>query len=227
MKELPTHQSSSCDASLTDVNSFDSFSLEATTIDGLSRKAIRQLIRKQRQSLSSEQQTQAGLKLLKQVQALSHIQQAERIAIYLSNDGEVDTQPLIHWLWQQGKQVVMPVLHPFSAGHLLFLNYTPDSPTVLNKYGIVEPKLDQTQVCPVKDLDIIFTPLVAFDETGQRLGMGGGYYDRTLERSAKTGSKPFAIGLAHNCQQVKTLPTEHWDIPLPIIVTPNKIWHWE
>lgn len=195
--------------------------------DSLSRDKIRTLIRKRRQALSSQDQTQAGLDLLNQIKKLPHITQAKSIALYLSIDGEVDTAPSIKWLWQQNKQVLLPVIHPFSPGHLLFLNYLPTTPMLINQYGIPEPILDQTQICPLSNIDIIFTPLVAFDESGQRLGMGGGYYDRTLEKSFETGEGAQAIGLAHNCQKVDTLPTQDWDIPLSIIVTPEQIWHWE
>ncbi|OEF27808.1 5-formyltetrahydrofolate cyclo-ligase [Vibrio rumoiensis] len=193
----------------------------------LSRTQWRQLIRQKRQSLSQEEQEAAGLELLEQIKQLSNITDAHNIALYLSSDGEIDTQPTINWLWQQGKQVLLPVLHPFSKGHLLFLKYHANSPICHNKYGIVEPKLDQTQVCPVSNIDIIFTPLVAFDPTGQRLGMGGGYYDRTLETWFNTGRGATPIGLAHQCQQVEHLPSQHWDIPLPIIVTPKQAWHWD
>lgn len=95
-----------------------------------------------------------------------------------------------------------------------------------NRYGIAEPKLDQRLICPVRELDIIGTPLVAFDQSGQRLGMGGGYYDRTLAPWFKTQQGAMPIGLAHDCQQVEQLPTASWDIPLRKIVTPSKVWQW-
>ena len=193
----------------------------------LSRSQLRQMMRQRRIGLSRDEQKYAGINLLEQVKRLPHIQQAQNIALYLSSDGEIDTQPIIDWLWQQGKQVVLPVLHPFSKGHLLFLHYHDNSPICLNKYGIAEPKLDKTQICLLKDIDIIFTPLVAFDSGGQRLGMGGGYYDRTLASWFSSGKGALPIGLAHDCQQVNDIPCEHWDIPLPIFVTPSKIWHWE
>ncbi|OIQ24304.1 5-formyltetrahydrofolate cyclo-ligase [uncultured Vibrio sp.] len=193
----------------------------------LSRQAIRSQIRERRNKLPSDTQHQAGLDLIRQFSTLPELSFANHIAIYLSTDGEVNTTPLIEWLWEQGKSVYLPVLHPFSKGQLLFLHYTPSTPVVLNKYQIIEPKLNQTLVKPLAELDLICTPLVAFDSTGQRLGMGGGYYDRTLEAwfKRKEGAQP--IGLAHDCQHVTTLPSEAWDVPLPKIVTPSKVWHWE
>ena len=103
---------------------------------------------------------------------------------------------------------------------------------VKNKYGILEPKLDVRSIVSVTDIDIIFTPLVAFDEFGNRLGMGGGFYDRTLaawylEYQQNKQAKPMPIGLAHDCQKVKAIPIENWDIPLPKIITPSTIYHFD
>ncbi|MGR6862338.1 5-formyltetrahydrofolate cyclo-ligase [Aliivibrio salmonicida] len=191
-----------------------------------SRRQIRQSIRLDRNALSPHEQTQAAKDLVLQCANDPYIQKAQSIAIYLSVDGEIDTSLLIEWLWQQGKSVSLPVIHPFSKGHLLFLQYYPTTTLLLNKYQIPEPKLDKTQVVPVNALDIIITPLVAFDHTGNRLGMGGGYYDRTLVNWHQSQTGPIPIGISHSCQQVDQLPIESWDVPLPRIITPKQIWHW-
>ncbi len=190
------------------------------------RQTIRQTIRARRARLSLQEQTNAAQQLISQCQNLDEFQR-QNIALYLSVDGELDTQPLIEWLWQQGKNVFLPVIHPFSKGQLLFLHYRPDSPMIVNRYGILEPKLIKNDICPVKHLDLICTPLVAFDNQGQRLGMGGGYYDRTLAPWFHQRSGPKPVGIAHHCQWVESLPSEAWDVPLPKIVTPSQIWQWE
>lgn len=192
-----------------------------------SRQSIRKDIRDKRRQLTEVFQQQSGVDLVTQSQNLHHLSEAQHIALYLSSDGELDTQPLIHQLWQQGKSVYLPVIHPFSSGHLLFLRYQPDTEMVLNRYQISEPKLKKDLIIPTAQLDIIFTPLVAFDSQGQRLGMGGGYYDRTLSKWFKTGIGATPIGLAHDCQYVDSLPSEAWDIPLSKIMTPTKIWTWD
>ncbi|ELL7086626.1 5-formyltetrahydrofolate cyclo-ligase [Vibrio fluvialis] len=192
-----------------------------------SRHELRKLVRQQRNQLSSDIQYQASQDLICRFATLPEMQTCHHIALYLSTDGELDTQPLIEWLWSQDKAVYLPVLHPFSAGHLLFLRYQSSTSMTYNKFGILEPRLDQTLVKPVKELDLICTPLVAFDSHGHRLGMGGGYYDRTLAHWFKTGEGAQPMGLAHDCQHVEQLPTEAWDIPLPKIVTPSQIWQWK
>ncbi|RXJ72317.1 5-formyltetrahydrofolate cyclo-ligase [Veronia nyctiphanis] len=187
------------------------------------RQALRKQVRQARRALSDDQQRCASEALLSYFCESSEVKNASRIALYLSVDGEIDTQPLIDACWQQGKEVFLPVLHPFTPGHLLFLLYRKETPMKANTYGIAEPVLDVTAVCPVTEIDVICTPLVAFDAQGQRLGMGGGYYDRTLTTK---GLKATPIGLAHDCQQVERLPVEAWDVPLPHILTPSRHWRW-
>lgn len=188
------------------------------------RQIIRTEIRQRRKNLTPEQQSHFALQAADRVVSHPGIRAATTLSVFLSFDGELDTAPLIARLWQEGKQLCLPVLHPFSPGHLLFLRYTPETPLVRNRLNILEPQLDVTQIIPLQQLDIILTPLVAFDSAGQRLGMGGGFYDRTLEHWQEGG--PYPIGLAHDCQHVDTLPVEYWDVPLPEIITPCKTWAW-
>ncbi|MBD2811164.1 5-formyltetrahydrofolate cyclo-ligase [Xenorhabdus sp. Vera] len=188
------------------------------------RNSIRKKIRQLRQSVSPEKQLQLAQQATERIIAHPKVQQANKIALHLSFDGELDTRPLIQQLWQQNKQVYLPILHPFSQHHLLFLRYQADTPLIKNRFNIEEPSLDVRQVLPIPELDLMFIPLVAFDCTGQRLGMGGGFYDRTLAKWQQQNFYP--IGLAHDFQLVETLPSASWDIPLPEIITPEKTWQW-
>ncbi|WP_313063755.1 5-formyltetrahydrofolate cyclo-ligase [Atlantibacter hermannii] len=188
------------------------------------RQQLRQQIRLRRKSLTHEQQTQAAQQAAARMMGFAPVVEAQTVAAFLSFDGELDTRPLIEGLWRAGKKVYLPVLHPFSAGNLLFLRYFPDSDLVLNHFKIHEPALDVRHVLPLNKLDVLITPLVAFDATGQRLGMGGGFYDRTLQNWRAHGL--FPVGYAHDCQQVDALPVEKWDIPLPAVITPTTTWQW-
>lgn len=176
------------------------------------RQQLRQFIRQQRAALTLQQQKFAEQKIAQIAVDFLTPLNVKNIAVYLSFDGEISTNQLIETLWRQGYHLYLPVLHPFSEGNLLFLAYTPTTKLIKNKFNILEPKLDVRQVLPAEQLDIIFTPLVAFDLKKNRLGMGGGFYDRMLENWQ---NKPFLpVGLAHRCQQVEHIPTEDWDIPL-------------
>ncbi|MBA0189763.1 5-formyltetrahydrofolate cyclo-ligase [Pectobacterium odoriferum] len=191
-----------------------------------SRQQIRQAVRQQRRLLTPEQQSRFAQQASERVMAHPKIIRADSVAVFLSFDGELDTSPLIQQLWQQEKRVYLPVLHPFRTGYLLFLRYARDTELVRNRLKIMEPCLDVRHVLPLPQLDVLLTPLVAFDYQGQRLGMGGGFYDRTLQYRNYTSRGPYPIGLAHDCQQVDALPVESWDIPLPEIITPSCHWQW-
>lgn len=184
------------------------------------RSLLRKEIRQRRNALSVTEQSTAAIDLTKRLSSHREILQAKRIAIYLTNDGELSTTSFIEWCWQNEKEVYLPVVHPFSKGNLLFLHYQQETKLVSNVYGILEPQLDVTMVCPLNQLDVICTPLVAFDNSGARLGMGGGFYDRSLANWQQT--KVYPLGLAHDCQLVDTVPVEGWDVPLPEIITPSK-----
>ncbi|QYJ80676.1 5-formyltetrahydrofolate cyclo-ligase [Shewanella acanthi] len=189
-------------------------------LNGLNRAALRKQIRLERNSLTDTEQQQASIAALKHILSELMERQVKRVALYLTHDGELATAPLIAALWQLGIHTYLPRLHPFNPGQLLFLHYSESSIMLPNQFGILEPKLDVRDVMPIDALDVVITPLVAFDSKGNRMGMGGGYYDRTLANWSIHG-KPLPMGYAHDCQKVELLPCEHWDVPLPIIVTPS------
>ena len=189
----------------------------------MDRQTLRTAIRKKRNALSQAEQKAFSNKAAHQAINWMEGIAAQNIALYLTNDGELDTHPLIEALWQIGRKVFVPVLHPFCSGHLIFIEHSPNSPMVQNKYGIFEPKLDVTKLIPISKLDVVFTPLVAFDHSGNRMGMGGGYYDRTLAHLNENHA-PKVVGFAYECQQVECLPIESWDVPLQQIITPKQIY---
>ena len=190
---------------------------------------LRQQYRQARRQLTPAEQQSAAQAILAQCLQHSLLRPAknnepqQKVALYLANDGELNLQSVIEYCWQQQIDVYLPVLHPFSKGHLVFTAYRADTPMTINKYGIAEPKLSCPDLCPLEQLDHIFAPLVAFDNKGNRLGMGGGYYDRTLAPIARDGLKTKVVGAAHNCQLSDPLPTQPWDIPMQQIITPKQL----
>ena len=191
------------------------------------RSEIRKTVRESRKSLTSQQQQQAAQQLSINFFQYINLPKKARIGLYLQNDGELDTSLLIQDLWNENHQLFLPIIHPFNRQNLLFQKYEKNSPMKLNRYAILEPKLDCTGVAPLNSLDFLLMPLVAFDQQGNRLGMGGGYYDRTLaQHYRQQRSKPQLIGLAHDCQKVAKLPAAAWDVPLPQILTPSQLYRW-
>lgn len=188
----------------------------------LSRREIRAQLRQYRRDLSASAQTNAALDIARQLSQIEALKHRQRIASYLANDGEIDLSQFHQERWQAGQHIYLPVLHPFAKQHLVMLHYHANTAMTENHFGIKEPKLDVCAVCPLANLDVILLPLVGFDSKGNRLGMGGGFYDRSLAPFRNQQTRPLLIGVAHDCQQVDSLPIESWDIPLDGIVTPSQ-----
>lgn len=191
----------------------------------ITRQQLRRNIRQQRRQLSPAAQRRHALLMQQQICKTLWFQQARHIALYLPSDGEISPEPLIQLCWKLKKTVYLPVLHPILHNRLWFLPYHAHSPMRLNSYKIREPRLLKAPRRPAWALDLVCLPLVAFDSEGGRLGMGGGYYDRTFSFKLKSQSirGPKLIGLAHALQQVDKLPLENWDVPLTGIATEKQI----
>ncbi|MDT0593529.1 5-formyltetrahydrofolate cyclo-ligase [Glaciecola petra] len=193
-----------------------------------SRNSLRQHYINIRNSVSPKQQKEQALRLLECFQRNVMSPKLQKVALYITNKAELDTAPLISFLWQLNIDVYVPVLHPFCKGHLLFIRYAQTTPMTHNKYAIAEPILDVRNVIPLAELDTMLVPLVCFDEHGNRLGMGGGYYDRTLSAINKLShkNKPQIelIGLAYDIQKALSLPNEKWDVPLTKVLTPSRLY---
>jgi len=144
------------------------------------------------------------------------------VALYFTatDDGELDTAPLLARYWAAGRTVACPVVH--GPGEMTFFRVRPDTVLVPNRFGIPEPRTRGPGASrPLEALAIrtVFVPLVAFDDHGTRLGMGAGYYDRYLAR-LPVQLRPLVIGLAHDVQRAReSLPRQSWDIPLDAVVT--------
>lgn len=185
-----------------------------------SRGDIRREIRALRRSLSPRQQKRAAQRLVVALRRWNHWRRAQRVALYLPNDGELDLTPLARVAWREGKQVYLPVLAPSGGNILWFRRFETSSRLVKNRFGIPEPSAANQRIRPHR-LDLVLAPLVAFDARGQRLGMGGGYYDRTFGFVSRRliWQNPLLVGVAHHFQLVDELPAEPWDVPLAAIAT--------
>lgn len=178
------------------------------------KRDIRRRMRQRRQQLPQGQRDLAASRLAEHLLQSAPFQQARRVACFLSADGEINTEPILQAAWNLEKEVFLPVLQAGRALHLGFRAYQPDSAMQRNRYGILEPAAGE--LLTGDSLDLVLTPLVAFDATGNRLGMGGGYYDRTFVHLER---RPKLLGIAYAFQQTPNLPTEPWDVPLWGVVT--------
>lgn len=188
---------------------------------------LRQDLRNQRQQLSEcEQQQHADSALIIAKQLLTNpvFLTPQKIALFFSQDGELSTAPLIDYLWQETEhEVYLPVLHQLGKKPMTFALYNEQSCLESNRFKIPEPV--NSKEVDARELDWVFTPLVAYDQLGNRMGMGGGFYDRTFafKKEQNLNGKPHLIGWAHSLQQVQKLPTQSWDIPLHALINEQQI----
>jgi len=180
---------------------------------------LRQSIRLRRRQLGLGVRYRAAADLAAQVSASTVYQKCRYLALYLANDGELNCHHLMKQAWKDGKECYLPVLSPrHSAGPMMFARYHPGSRLVKNSYGILEPV--NTQKRSAELLDLVIMPLVAFDKAGHRIGMGGGYYDRSFAfrqnvnnySSHYLGQSPYLMGVAYRLQEVSSIKAESWDI---------------
>jgi 5-formyltetrahydrofolate cyclo-ligase len=181
--------------------------------DNASSKAeLRTTLRQRRNALTQAVREAAAHALAEHAATLPNWIDAARIATYLPADGEIDTAALTLAARVLDKQVYLPVIQADRS--LAFAQWQPGDRLVVNRYNIPEPGTNAPH-CAAEQLDIIFLPVVGWDQSGARLGMGGGFYDRTLHNI--TG--PVLAGLAYEIQRVTAIPTAAWDIGLQYVIT--------
>ena len=189
----------------------------------MDRAELRQQLRQKRRSLSAVEQARAEEDLVSVINSRPEFIKSQHIAFYIANDGEISPQLCVEKAWAMGKHCYLPVLDPETRERMHFLPYSPDVRLMDNRFGIPEPEYDKAVVFPAQMLDLVLMPLTGFDEDGNRLGMGGGFYDRTFS-FPRDASKPVLFGLAHECQKVDSIPVADWDIPMQGIATEKRFY---
>jgi 5-formyltetrahydrofolate cyclo-ligase len=193
------------------------------TIDNQAK--LRQQLRTARRNLTTKEHRLAAHGLARQVCRSRYFRTSKRIACYFAADGEIATDALIERIWQTGKTCYMPILTYLIGERLWFAPVTRDSKFVANRFGILEPLAPSRYLLDARELDLVLMPLVGFDSHGNRIGMGGGFYDRTLafKHHRHTWHRPRLMGLAHGLQQVSSLSTNPWDVPLDAVATDREL----
>jgi 5-formyltetrahydrofolate cyclo-ligase len=206
------------------------------------RSALRQSLLGKRRSLPVAAIQDASQKIAASVCVSAIFQASTHIACYIATRGEVDVAFVMQRAWELGKMCYLPLLDPQHPDHLVFVAHHRGDPMQSNRYGILEPLYSQTKVIAPSALDLVITPLVAFDAEGNRLGHGKGYYDRTFAFKAKmlhehagaagiddaqrhaSQDKPFLLGVAYGWQKVAHLASAPWDVRLDMVITEENIY---
>lgn len=182
--------------------------------------SLRQSLRQQRRQLSNDEHRLAAQQLTQRLIQTNIFKCSLHIACYWAFDNELDTQFLMQQLALAGKICYLPAAN-VTHKTLQFFAYSANEPLIPNRYGIAEPSPNPDKMLPPEALDLILLPVVGFDTRGNRLGTGGGYYDRTLQfmQQLLRPTKPYLLGLAYEFQKQEQLLAQTWDIALDGVMT--------
>jgi len=185
------------------------------------KQGLRKAMCEKRKALSEAFQKEAGELAAGHLIKTDFYKKSETIACYISMGGEIDTQTILRHIWQDKKLCYLPIVGQDKKGSLQFGLYSPTTPLEKNSCKVLQPVVDSNQLISAQELDLVILPLTAFDRKGNRLGMGGGFYDRTFAFKAGRLShlNPWLCGFAYSFQESEVIPCEAFDIQLNAIVT--------
>lgn len=178
----------------------------------LSKNDIRLFCRKIRDQLTQEHIQTASQEIYQKILLLPIFQESLHIGLFMAMPKEVRLENLL----KLPKHFYLPILQPDM--HLQFHAYQPQVPMIKNKWGIQEPSPTDSPM-DIQSIDVIFIPMLAFNQQGYRLGMGKGCFDRTLPKNHHS----YLIGVAFDIQQYENLPIEPHDIQMDMIITEKRI----
>ncbi|MDE0243949.1 MAG: 5-formyltetrahydrofolate cyclo-ligase [Gammaproteobacteria bacterium] len=183
---------------------------------------MRSSLRKKRSLLSASQREEAAESCALLARTLPALQRARCIAAYMAHRGEMSCEPIIEWALGRGVNVLLPVV---VGRHMRFAPFDPGDTLAPNRWGILEPEWRPASWVSARRPNVVLLPLVAFDSGGNRLGQGGGYYDRAFafRNTAKNWRRPLLVGLGYDFQQLGQLNAKPTDVPVDAVVTERQI----
>lgn len=188
--------------------------------------ALRSSMRKARRALGAAEREYAARACAQFALELDEVRRAGCIAAYMAHRGEVSCEPLIDWALGRGVTVLLPVV---TGQRMKFAPYDPAEELALNRWGIPEPQWRPRRWMSARRPSVVFLPLTAFDGSGNRLGQGGGYYDRAFafRNSAKHWRRPRLVGVAYEFQRAGELQAKPTDVPLDAVITERQIYRFQ
>ena len=184
------------------------------------RRQLRREIRARRRAIPAAVRAQADQAIHAHIRSLPQYRRARSVALFLAFDGEPSLGPLVEAARRHRKQLYVPVLRGMT---MRFAQLVPGGTLAANFFGIMEPKVGRR--IDARKLDLVLTPLVAFDERGVRIGVGRGYYDRAFKflRHRSHWRRPKLLGVAYELHRVGPLTASSWDVPLWGVVTETQV----
>ncbi len=189
-------------------------------------KTIRETIRTLRKAIPPSDRAAATAKICERFRDLKAYQNAQMVGGFLAFDGEADPLGIMVHACKMEKKVFVPIIVARNKP-LMFSPWTPQTAIRTNRFGIAEPVADPIDYVEARELDFVITPLVAFDDQCQRVGVGGGYYDRTFQFLNENKNRPRQtrmVGFALELQRVESVDHRPWDVVLDNVVTEWRVY---
>ncbi|WP_369957712.1 5-formyltetrahydrofolate cyclo-ligase [Psychrobacter sp. CLB018] len=226
------HSATALSDSLSQLSADDARSKkEVKVADSLANPPRRQFTRQRRQLTAGERRQYARMASLHLIKLQQRLPPHAKIGLYYDGFGELPTQPLLDWCQRLGYLPYLPVVGSLgrtrNGNDDKRLRFVPiyqskllNIPTRIHSLGMKQNH--HRRLLWAHELDVIICPLVAVDKSGNRMGMGGGFYDTTLGKSHQAGlKKPLKIGWCYDFQVVEQLERQAWDVPLDGLITPS------
>lgn len=185
------------------------------------RLALRTELKARRAALNASERLHAADAVARQLTPHLCAERPGYVGGYWAINGELPLH-VVQLRLPAGKVWCLPQVQ--ADGRLRFAPWRPGDPLTHNRFGIPEPATAFESSLGPEQLDVVLLPLLGFDCHGQRLGMGGGYYDRSFAFRLDRAGPPVLIGIGYDCQQIPAIPVEPWDVPLDVVATPSQLW---
>lgn len=191
----------------------------------MDRQQLRRQLRQRRRCLSPTERAAAHRQFARILDGSRLLRPGHRVAVYCAYGHEADLRHVIELARRRHCRLYVPVITHFRHNRMRFVRYEAHGVVRINRYGIAEPDPRHAEVIPVRQLDLVLLPLVAFDMHGWRLGSGAGFYDRSLHhlREGRRWRRPKLIGVGYECQRVAHLQPDRWDVPLDGMLTERSL----
>ena len=187
------------------------------------RQPLRAALRARRAALSAAERIAASQGLVEQLEGIPEFLTDRRIAGYWAVDGELPLAAVMAGVRERGQSWFLPVLGP--ERQLRFGPWHARDAIRPNRYGIPEPVCPDEALLMPAEIDVVLLPLLGFDRTGERLGFGGGWYDRSFAftRGRAAGERPLLVGIGYAVQEVPLIEPQPWDVRLDYIATEREL----
>ena len=181
-----------------------------------SRTMLRQRLREQRNASTAPTRIAAAIGLAPQLLPLIESRPPGYLAGYWAVDGELPLHALISRL-PTGCVYCLPVLHADRC--LRFAPWRAGDPIAVNRFGIPEPQVSDFSLLSAQQMQTVLLPMLGFDRHGNRLGMGGGWYDRSFGFRQHQQAPPLLVGVGYAFQETDMGAIAEWDVPMDFITT--------